>query len=148
MNKTSDTPFHRLTAWVTLLAFIFTSFPAHATLSQARGRIIFTQHKTAANRTSESATVTVTDAADATRVDTIASSYGFDAQGRMTQMTDASGHDTNGNQLRMRTTRTLASGVVTCKTAGRFQKCSFVPAAHQPLRSFPRPQRPTDVRWV
>ena len=41
MNKPSVTPFHRLTAWVTLLAFIFTSLPAHATLSTARGRIIF-----------------------------------------------------------------------------------------------------------
>ena len=41
MNKTSVTPFHRLTAWVTLLAFIFTSLPAHATLSEAGGRIIF-----------------------------------------------------------------------------------------------------------
>ena len=70
------------------------------------------------NRTSESTSVTVADAAGAVRVDTIASSYSFDAQGHMTSMTDAKGHMTNfdydpkGNQLRARTTRTLASGAV------------------------------------
>ena len=48
MSKTSSTLFQRLTAWVTLLAFIFISLPTHATLSQARGRIIFSEQSDAA----------------------------------------------------------------------------------------------------
>ena len=42
MNKPSVTPFHRLMAWVALLVFAFNTLLVHATLSQARGRIIFT----------------------------------------------------------------------------------------------------------
>ena len=116
MNKSSVTLFHRLTAWVTLLAFIFTSLPSRATLSQARGRIIFNQDAAGRvqQRTDFNGTVTqfgydtvnrlLTRTSSAVNAAASSVAFTYTLSGQRATMTDASGVTTYGYDSRDRLT--------------------------------------------